>query len=140
MGITLCIQKSRWILLATAMLLLCDSIECKDLAFRGVCGKQLSDLMTTICANFGGLKRKRSLHFPLDIKSHDYYDIDPIKSIDEYQPFTGDRMAGIMIPTLLKGKRFNEQKRGIVSECCHKGCTIHEMRGYCDGFQFNEFL
>lgn len=105
---------------------------------RRACGKTLANMARHICSEFRS--KKSVVTYPYQLEYQDESEtnnLQPHYNFKDYEaatfPFT-DRMAGVIIPALYKGKRSSmDYYASLVSECCDKSCTLKEITGYCDG-------
>ncbi|KAI1301902.1 hypothetical protein HDE_03206 [Halotydeus destructor] len=112
-----------------------------------MCGRQLSDTMSLVCGDDGFAspldKRSGGLVDRLLMTKYQGkldYGLDWNQGLDM---FADDYQHGDETPAENKvtfGKRsgpqadvFYRNVRGIVEECCHKPCTMTQMRMYCRG-------
>lgn len=147
MGASIPVKKHLFLFCIATILIMSERCVCREVSPLAqvvttkragrVCGNELAMLINQICQIY---RTKRSIFSPSiasqEQPESDYYDADQ-QNVAAYEfPFTNRLAAGMIVPTLYKGKRTWYQKTDrLATECCHKpnGCAYSEMIGYCDG-------
>ncbi|KAJ8931858.1 hypothetical protein NQ314_015188 [Rhamnusium bicolor] len=86
------------------------------------CGSKLTTALSLLCNGQYASPEKKSM---ADILNYEYDDDYNGLGVNEIEfPFLSKELAKSLVPQKIR-------RGGIVDECCHKSCTINELRSYC---------
>ncbi|KAB0796941.1 hypothetical protein PPYR_11005 [Photinus pyralis] len=96
------------------------------------CGDHLADMLSLVCGGLYNHKGKRTMFSNKIENNDDYDDTDSLGYFDDSLmafPFRSKERAKSLINFQYQKRKGD--KKGVVDECCHKSCSLLEMRGYC---------
>nr|QBS36241.1 insulin-like peptide 3 [Chrysopa pallens] len=93
---------------------------------RKLCGKSLADTLQWACDGAYNAMYKKSENDQDYLYQSDQEDLSSVEFVPSTFPFRTRKAAASMNP-----KNFRRFTRGIIAECCHKPCSLGELKTYC---------